>query len=297
MLRILALVMLVLPTLASAEAASITDTRGEQIFASIPQRVVVSNWNLAQQLLELGVTPVGISDIDGYHTWVSAPRVPESVTDIGLRGEPNLEVLIGLQPDVIILAGDEIAFAKQAERIAPVVHLNTYLKEHDNITEGRKQFVALGALFGKEELAKQKLAEMDSKLALQAEQLKDKFGDNLPVVTMMRFIDAKRVVIYGENSSSKAALDALGLTSEIQTKNSQWGIAYKSVRNLSEIKEGRLLYFEPFQQEADLFDKKLWKALPVVQAGNVAALPSIWSYGGPLTVGQIADSIVEALIK
>src|SRR5690606_16878023 len=49
-----------------------------------PQRVVVLEWTYVEDLLALGVQPVGVADIEGYHNWVSIPAaLDENVVDVG----------------------------------------------------------------------------------------------------------------------------------------------------------------------------------------------------------------------
>ncbi|KIC20346.1 ABC transporter substrate-binding protein, partial [Leisingera sp. ANG-Vp] len=241
--------------------------------------------------------PVGMADVAGYEKWVVSPPVPDSVTDIGLRGEPNLEVIIGLKPDLILLTDEGIGMARQAERIAPVVHFNAFAKGQDNIAQGRENYLMLARLFGKEDTARANLAAMDARLAKQAEQIKTHFGGEVPKVTLVRFVDAKRAVVYGKNGPPHAALTALGLKSAIEIPSSRWGLAYKRIRKLAEASSGKVLYFEPFDQKAELFETALWQAMPFVKSGSFEALPPLWSYGGPLTVGQIGDAITEVLLK
>ncbi len=39
----------------------------------------------------VGIVPYGVADTINYRLWVSEPPLPESVIDVGLRTEPNLD--------------------------------------------------------------------------------------------------------------------------------------------------------------------------------------------------------------
>jgi hypothetical protein len=54
---------------------------------------VALEWLPVELMLALGVTPYGVADIPNYNLWVNEPALPDSVIDIGLRTEPNLELL------------------------------------------------------------------------------------------------------------------------------------------------------------------------------------------------------------
>jgi iron complex transport system substrate-binding protein len=56
-----------------------------------PHRIVALEWLPVEFLLALGITPYGVADIPNYKMWVNEPSLPDSVIDIGLRTEPNLE--------------------------------------------------------------------------------------------------------------------------------------------------------------------------------------------------------------
>lgn len=75
----------------AAAAYQVTDSRGQHTLTHIPKRVAAMNWDIAEQVLSLGVTPVAMPNIAGYRAWVKQPDVPQGVEDITRRAEPNLE--------------------------------------------------------------------------------------------------------------------------------------------------------------------------------------------------------------
>lgn len=58
-----------------------------------PNRIVALEWLPVELLLALGIVPYGVADTINYRLWVSEPPLPDSVIDVGLRTEPNLELL------------------------------------------------------------------------------------------------------------------------------------------------------------------------------------------------------------
>ncbi|MEG7487427.1 ABC transporter substrate-binding protein, partial [Enterobacter hormaechei] len=63
-----------------------------------PHRIVALEWLPVELMMALGVTPYGVADIPNYTLWVNEPKLPDSVIDIGLRTEPNLELLTQMKP-------------------------------------------------------------------------------------------------------------------------------------------------------------------------------------------------------
>lgn len=288
-------------TVVSAVAAparaevTVTDSRGSHTFAVPPQRVVALTWSLVEHLVELGVTPVGVADLEGYNTWVVHPPVPAGAVEVGLRQEPSLERIAELEPDVILASDDQIAFVPQLETIAPVLHYTAFSSEHDNEAVSRQHFREIARLLDREAVAEARLADLDAALAALRQRVQALYGDTPPTVTVVRFADEARVRVYGDNSMSSAALKALGLTSGIAVPRSRWGFALKPVQELGAIGDGVLVYVEPLEKAEALLNTALWQAMPFVRGGRVAAMAPAWTYGGAVSVQYLAEGIVTAL--
>lgn len=92
----------------SAQAAEI-DTR----------RIVGLEWLPVELLLALGIKPYGIADIANYNLWVNEPALPAGVIDVGLRTEPNLELLTQMKPSFLVWSAGYGPSADVLARIAP----------------------------------------------------------------------------------------------------------------------------------------------------------------------------------
>ena len=89
-LRLVVIVVSLLLSFFSHAAEMIENQVSSHPFAETPKRVVVLNWDLLEQVLALGVTPVGAPELESYRLWVVKPEAPKEITDIGSRSEPNL---------------------------------------------------------------------------------------------------------------------------------------------------------------------------------------------------------------
>ena len=67
-----------------------------------PNRIVALEWLPVELLLALGIVPYGVADTINYRLWVSEPPLPDSVIDVGLRTEPNLELLTEMKPSFMV---------------------------------------------------------------------------------------------------------------------------------------------------------------------------------------------------
>lgn len=111
----------------TAETRTITDALGREVtIPANPQRVVVLSEIDLDSLLALGIVPVGAPNGRGQMTLPSylLPLIEGKTTSIGGLGEPNLETILTLQPDVIVYSDPYGPLAEKIpdlEQIAPVV--------------------------------------------------------------------------------------------------------------------------------------------------------------------------------
>ena len=85
-----------------------------------PLRVVALDWACAETAQALGVTPVGMAQLADYRLWSGDLPMPQSVVDVGLRMEPNLELIRALRPDLILLSPMQQASVPLLERIGRI---------------------------------------------------------------------------------------------------------------------------------------------------------------------------------
>ncbi|EGR4261784.1 iron-siderophore ABC transporter substrate-binding protein [Vibrio cholerae] len=274
----------------------LTDSQGTHTFAEVPQRVVVLNWDLLEQVLELGIQPVGAPELSSYVQWVVQPEVPSSVQDIGTRTEPNLEKIAALKPDVILAAGPQQDLLATLGRIAPVVYLPNFSEQDNAAQVAISHFKTLATLFGKEAVAQQKLEAMYARFSELKASLQHAFGDTLPAVVTLRFANPTSVFLYTENSTPQYVLEQLGLSSALPQPPKEWGIVQKRLSELQHVEQGYVLYFLPFAEEKKVQKSVLWRAMPFVQAGRVNSVRSVWSYGGAMSLRYSAEAITESLL-
>ena len=275
---------------------TITDSRGTQTFDAIPQRVVALSWAVVEQLVELDVPLLAVADPEGYGLWVVQPALEPGVENVGRRDEPNVERIAELKPDLIVISDDQGELAPVLERIAPVVHFTLFSLDHDNAAATRTSYLELARLFGREDLARDRLAGLDAQLATLRGKVERHFGTDLPKVTAISLMDQARVRVHGGNSTSQAALLALGLEPAFPQPATTWGFVQKRVEQLGPVDEGIILNIEPFRAADELFPSPLWQAMPFVRAGRFARVAPSWTFGGAFSVGYLAEAFTDALL-
>lgn len=281
----------------SLAAITVTDSRGEHQLDTHPTRIVALNWDLAEQLLELDVVPVGVPNIKDYREWVVQPAMPDQVADIGTRAEPNLEKLAALKPDLILAASPQHDLIPRLANIAPVLYYSTFSKDTNSAEMAIRNYRLIAKVVGKSALAEEKLSAMQTRIAALKAELNNAFQGQLPQVVAMRFASKTSVYIYGENSTTEYALQQLGLESALPQPATEWGIVQKRITDLQHVGTGYVLYFEPFHEEKALKKSVLWQAMPFVRMKHVNRVPSVWNYGGAMSILYIAEGMAHSLLE
>ncbi len=274
----------------------VEDSEGVKTIQAQPVRVAALNWDIAEQVIELGVTPVAVPDIAGYSDWVVQPAIPEGVTDIGTRTEPNFSALKKLNPDVILIASPQKDLQERLSEIAPVFYYQTYSEQHSNAAAAIENFKKIAQLLGKEEQANNKLAAMDARIAVLKAELAKAYPGEKPKVTSFRFASTTSVYIYGDNSIPQYALEQLGFENAMDLPASQWGISQKRMTELKKVKNGIALYFEPFPYQDKLNQSPIWKSMPFVRNGQFSPVAASWSYGGAMSILYNAEAMAQSLL-
>lgn len=289
-------------------AVTITDSRGPVMLSAPPARVVVLDWDLLEQVLELDVTPVGAPELAGYRQWVVRPELPNPpggagpqdsagpVADVGTRAEPNLERIAALHPDVILAASPQKDLLEALGRIAPVVYLANFAASDQAGEVAMGHFTTLATLFGKQDLARRKLDAMHRRFAELKAQLAAAMGPSATVLPM-RFANTTSVFVYCANSTASYVLDRLGLASAMPLEPKPWGIAQKRFKDLGGLDSAWVLYVLPFPEEEKMRQTMLWQSMPFVRQGRIRAVRPVWNYGGAMSMLYLAEAFTESLLR
>uniref|UniRef100_UPI00358DD7E3 iron-siderophore ABC transporter substrate-binding protein n=1 Tax=Vibrio parahaemolyticus TaxID=670 RepID=UPI00358DD7E3 len=265
-------------------------------FEQVPQRVVVLNWDILEQVLALDIEPIAAPNLPGYRQWVVNPYAPESIEDIGTRAEPNLEKIASLKPDVILAASPQQDLIPLLRQIAPVVYLPNFSQNEAAAQTAIKHFRTLGALFDKQELAEQKLAKLNDSFKQLRDKIRQHYSAPLDVL-VMRFSTPNSVLLSTENSTTDYVVEQLGLTNPIKVSARAWGIKQDRINRLQNLEQSYVLYVQPFPQESKLNSSPLWQAMPFVKKQRVNSVRAVWAYGGAMSLQYMAEAITDSLIE
>jgi len=145
---------------------TVTHKLGETVIAQRPQRVAALDMNEVDFLDQLGI-PVAGTVKDYVPHFLAKYKDDAHVADLGAIVQPNLERVHALKPDLILITSLQANHYKELSEIAPTLHFDVDYRDSrsGHIDIVKQHLLTLGRIFGKDELARQKAAELDTKVA------------------------------------------------------------------------------------------------------------------------------------
>ncbi|MGL5242308.1 MAG: Fe(3+)-hydroxamate ABC transporter substrate-binding protein FhuD [Kluyvera ascorbata] len=257
------------------------------------ERIVALEWLPVELMLALGVTPYGVADIPNYRMWVNEPVLPDSVIDVGLRTEPNLELLTQMKPSMLVWSAGYGPSPKLLARIAPGRSF-AFSDGKQPLEQARRSLLEMAELLNKQEVAHRHLAAFDAYI----DSLKPRFAQRgeRPLL-MMSLLDSRHMLVFGPNCLFQEILDRLGVKNAWQGETNFWGSTVVGIDRLAAYKDVDVLCFD-HGNEADmrrLAATPLWQAMPFVRANRVQNVPAVWFYGATLSAMNFARILDNAL--
>ncbi|MFF5159321.1 ABC transporter substrate-binding protein [Streptomyces sp. NPDC000348] len=292
----------------SAQAITLTDATGAKVELDGPaEKVVGTEWNVVEHLVSLGVDPVGVADVKGYTAWDAAVPLKNEPTDIGTRGEPSMDTIASLKPDLIVATTDlQPDAVKQLRKVAPVLEVKP-ADAADPIGQMLKNVDLIAEATGTTERAATLKKDFDAKLAEGQKALADAGLDGAEIAFADGYVASNQVSVrpYTSGSLIGAVNERLGLKNAWKQKGDEaYGLAATDVEGLTGLGKVHFAYIgndgdaasDPFGKE--LADNSVWKSLPFVKSGDVHRLDDgIWMFGGTGSMEAYADSLVASLTK
>lgn len=295
---------------AAGEAITVQDFTGEDVVLEegTATRVVALEWEQAEIYTSLGIDLVGVADVEGYTSWVgnSVPLIGEPA-DVGTRGEPSVETIAELDPDLIVGSPSSIpdAVRGQLDQVAPILLLGTSNTGTDDPPLERMEHVitTFASTVDKGAEGEELFSGFLDTLDENAERIADAGVEGTPATFTAIYEDAGSLVfrLEGEGAATWAVFERLGLESAYGGETEEYGIAYSDIEGLTEFPDDAWLFHwansdsdDPV--ETQLSGNSVWDGLPMVEQDHVRGVADgVWLYGGPTSLGLFSDEVTEVL--
>lgn len=286
---------------------SVEDANGTFTLEQAPERIVALEWSLVENALALGVQPVGIADLQGYHTWVSVPlELSDDVADVGGQLEPSLESIAALEPDLILtLEGRQAPVHDALSEIAPtlVVPSDDASDDIPPLEANYDRFRLVAAALGRGEMAEPIIDEVKQTIADGAVAIEEAGRSGEPFVVVYAYTaqNVPTMTIFSNNSQLGKTISELGLTNAWTAEGDQYGTSVVTVEALVDVANANFFYIaldtdNIFEQQ--LADDPIWNSLAFVQEGRIYELGGdTWTYGGPRSLDVIVERTLAAFLS
>ena len=144
----------------------------------VPKRIVILDNLYGEILNPLDITPVGATtgqaDSQEFSTLFKKQYKDAKVVSVGWQGNPDLDKIAELKPDLILMTGEQEDLYEELSEIAPTVgyQINT-----DENWDYHETSLKVAEIFDKHDEMKKDLDRVDAREAVFAENVKAKFGN------------------------------------------------------------------------------------------------------------------------
>jgi iron complex transport system substrate-binding protein len=274
---------------AAAETRTYASEEGDIEIPANPERVAVMAATYPGNFLELGVTPIAITDWSANSQFFG-----DQLKGAEVVAPDDYETLIELAPDLIITYTGDENMAKYKE-IAPTIGM-TYEK-YGYI----EQHLEIGKILGKEEEAQSWVDEWNAKAEEAKKTVQAAIGTDVTATVVETF--GKDTYVYGQNwgRGTEVIYQALGIKAPEKVEAEAFGPGYKAIsaEAIPEYAGDYIFVGEGANVSSSTFmETDLWKNIPAVQKGNVIKFDSdSFYFNDPISIEKELEFIVDALTE
>ena len=275
-------------------AAGILLAAGLPLRADSAPRLAAIDWAMLETATALGHMPVAAAELIRFRADVGVPAIPDTVTDLGLRGAPNFELLQLVRPTLILSSPYYTRYQARMEAIAPVLSLPFYQPGAAPLPKAMDALDALARQIGDPAAGGRARARADAHLDRLAARVARHADRPLALVDIG---DARHLRAFGFDSLFGSTLTRIGLRNAWSEATAFSFLAPVPLERLADMPDARLVIAGPIPPQAQgaLSRSRLWQALPQVAQGRVHHLPRMNAFGGVPAALRFGDLLARAL--
>jgi iron complex transport system substrate-binding protein len=268
---------------------------GKTTVPANPSRIITLDDYALECVLALQNQPVGSVIFENKPPYFQGKI--QGIENLGSEGEPSLEKILVLKPDLILGTMLHEQTYRQLSQIAPTV-----LTPHKDSKDWKAALMDFAEALGKTDVAEQILQDYNDRLETFKTQMGDRLEDTQ--VSVVR-IYPTHISLYLNDVFIGTILQDAGLPRPPSQDKS--GAAYEISKERIRDADGDVIfvwtygYNQQYQQEAQtaleqLKTDLLWSQLNAVQQGNVYEVPGYWIGAGPLAANAVIDDLFQYLL-
>ncbi|WP_373558017.1 ABC transporter substrate-binding protein [Paenibacillus sp. XY044] len=259
-----------------------------------PERIAVLDYQYADQLLALGVAPVGsvACSVETGGLPVDLAEPLNCMARLGTKEQPNLRVLAAMQPELIVCTSFHEGCYADLAAIAPTIML-------DRNEDWRQSLFRLGELVGRQWRALEAIDAYNAKLDRLRRKLKD--GGGSPIVALIRPRGSSIRLHTVRHRTARLLYEDLELAAPPLAGQQTGTSSLIPLNTLPELRADRLFVLtdDTNREQTRLYQQSpVWQSMNAVRCGQVSQVhTALWiGYYGPIAMNRVVDEIAEALL-
>ena len=259
-------------------------------------RIVSLDLAITESLLGLGVIPLAVANKRWYQNFIVNPPLPESVREIGLPDEPNLELLEMLRPDLICATRSQMQVNTRLQHVAPVVTMDIFQPDSSPWLLAQQMITQLGVFASRRGRAEKLVQEASDQLHNVGARLQ-KFRTR-PLFLARINEDGRHLLLFGRHGMYDDMLQRMGFHNAFNGKTNAWGGAIVGLDHLLSQPEARLVFFSNRRDRHAvdaLLSSPLWKSIPLIREGRYSAINRLYPSGGLLSAMNFLRELETAM--
>ena len=289
-------------TVACGNQSNIYPQKNQSNISKTPSRIVALEWVYVENLLALGIQPVGIADVKGYKNFVNIkPQLADSTVDVGTRTEPSLEAIAKLKPDLIL--GVEQRHQETynlLKSIAPTFLFNPYPSANsaNQLEEMQQTFLKIAKTVNREDAGKLVLQEMQQTFDKARKEINNLKKAESKFVLGQLSDSGSQMRLFTDNAMAVQILNKIGLENAFEGTFDAFGFNTVWVEALPKVEDANFIYITADNNAywQNLQNNPVWKGLKFVQENRAYPIEAdTWVFGGPLSAQLLVEKVVAAL--
>jgi len=269
-----------------------------------PERVAILDFGFMETMFALNTTPIAstfaMRSLNGFGT-LQPYALEAQVEELGEAKAPNLEMLVELEPDLIIMTAEaehlDMELYESASRIAAVVAFDS--------ADWKEQVNAFAQCLGEEETAEEFIENIEALIVRSREALAG-YSDKTVALLFERSSNKSNFVITGsaENPMWFDKEEGLGLTPPSGYPKTGELV---SLEGLAALDPDYIFLFGSLGSEENDYaqsylseeaqSSSVWQSLTAVKDGHVYYLDAAVRAAGPLSIRLGIETIVASMTE
>jgi iron complex transport system substrate-binding protein len=290
------------PPHSSSACRMVKHELGQSCIPLHPQRLITMDQESLEVAVALGFKPIAAasSNLVANKTAILQEKVGK-IIELGKEGQPNLERIVQLKPDLILGMFVSPQIYPVLSQIAPTISI-----EYSQ-TGWKQTLQRVADLMDRQQVAEHLLKAYQQRIKTLQSQLAQR-SKPLQVTVMRFYTDVNLTQFLNQNSFTVSILQELEGVSlpdvqlqQIQIPNSDYGYINISVERIDWLDSDIMfMVIDPGAEDSLQFyaESPLWQTLNVVQRQQVFPVNSgYWIFGNILSANAVLDDLSQYLIE